>query len=499
MNNLKKAQHLSSLPESVWPVECLANLEREAAKAQRITLYRLMENAGEAVFRRVSARWPEKKHWLILCGAGNNGGDGFVIAQRAQAAGLIVTVIACPGKWPPEAAQARGAWLESGGVIHEPADQWPESVDVIIDALFGTGLNRAPQAPYSDLIDEANAHPAPVFSVDVPSGLNAATGAVPGAVIMADETLTFLVLKPGLLTGKARDVTGRLFCDDLGIGAGENAVAPIQRCDAASLRHWLKPLRRSAHKGDNGKLVIVGGDTDTAGAVRMAGEAALRSGAGLVRILTRPENSLAILAARPELMVGALTDASLSEAMEWADAMVIGPGLGQSEWSKNALKMAENFRKPMLWDADALNLLAQSHHFAENRLLTPHPGEAARLLSTSVAEIENNRPAAARQLAQKFGGTVVLKGAGTLIVSAAGEMAIADVGNPGMASGGMGDVLSGIIGCLLGQGHTLFEAACAGSVIHGAAADVLAARRGPRGMLATDLFSELYAFINPEM
>jgi len=309
-----------------------------------------------------------------------------------------------------------------------------------------------------------------------------------------------VALKPGQITGKARDYIGELYYADLGLAAflaGE--VAPIARYDASALTRWLKPRKPTSHKGSHGRLLVVGGDAGTAGAVRMTAEAALRSGSGLVRVLTHKDNIIPILTARPEIMVDELTDERLTEALEWADVIAIGPGLGQRDWGKRALKQVASSEKPMLWDADALNLLAISAEKRQNRIITPHPGEAARLLNTETSEIESDRLHAAQTLAQRYGGVVVLKGAGTLIASEQGEMAFADVGNAGMASGGMGDLLSGIIASLVGQKLTLFDAACAGCVAHGAAADAVAAERGTRGMLATDLLDLLWQFVNPEM
>ncbi len=483
-------------------MEATAQLEREGADALGITLFELMQRAGEAAFNQMRSLWPDTRHWLVLCGQGNNGGDGFVVARLAKAAGLTVTLLAVEGRnrLPDEAQRARDAWLAAGGVVHDPAIDWPDDVEVIVDALLGTGMNRAPGAPYDRLIEQANRHSATVFAVDVPSGLVAANGTVPGAAIEAAFTLTFIALKPGLLTGKARDHVGRLDYHSLGLDPWlVTQQAPIARYDAGYLSRWLTPRRATSHKGDHGRLLLIGGDHGTAGAIRMAAEAALRTGSGLVRVLTHIENVGPLLMARPELMVQELTAAALDDGMEWADFIVIGPGMGQGPWGKKALKKVENSHKPMLWDADALNLLAISPDKRQNRIITPHPGEAARLLNVKVSEIESDRLLAVRRLVKRYGGVVVLKGAGTLIAEENGKLAIADVGNAGMASGGMGDVLSGIIGSLAGQKLPLYDAACAGCVTHGAAADAVAARYGTRGMLATDLFSVLYLFVNPEM
>ncbi|MFP2788850.1 bifunctional ADP-dependent NAD(P)H-hydrate dehydratase/NAD(P)H-hydrate epimerase [Enterobacter ludwigii] len=490
-----------SIPHSIWHADDLRHAEKEAADSLGITLYELMQRAGEAAFNVARTAYPESSHWLILCGHGNNGGDGYVVARLAVAAGIHVTLLALESDkpLPEEASAAREAWLNAGGVIHATDVVWPEEIDVIIDGLLGTGLRSAPRDPVATLIARANAHSAPVVALDIPSGLMAQTGTTPGAVIQAAHTVAFIALKPGLLTGKARDVTGTLHHNALGLEswlAGQETH--VSRVDASLLAQWLPPRRPTSHKGDHGRLVIIGGDHGTAGAIRMTGEAALRCGAGLVRVLTRIENSAPIITARPELMVHELTPQSLEESLEWADVVVIGPGLGQQAWGKQALQKVENFRKPMLWDADALNLLAINPDKRHNRILTPHPGEAARLLNCSVAEIESDRLLSVRRLVKRYGGVAVLKGAGTVVASDE-ALGIVDAGNAGMASGGMGDVLSGIIGALLGQKLPLYDAACAGCVAHGVAADKLAARYGTRGMLATDLFCTLRRVVNPDV
>lgn len=491
----------ASIPHSVWPADDLRRAEKAAADSLGITLYELMLRAGQAAFAVASACYPHTRHWLVLCGHGNNGGDGYVVARLAAAAGIQVTLLALESDSPrpEEAREAREAWLNAGGTLHAPDIPWPENVDLIIDGLLGSGLKQAPREPVARLIERANTHPAPVVALDIPSGLNAQTGTTPGAAIGAAHTVTFIALKPGLLTGKARDQVGQLHHHALGLEAWLDAQQTrLYRYDASQLAAWLPPRRATSHKGDHGKLVVIGGDRGTAGAILMAGEAALRAGAGLVRVLTRPENIAPLLTARPELMVQELTSQSLDEAMAWADALAIGPGLGQQEWGRKALQRVVHFAKPVLWDADALNLLAISPDTGHNRVITPHPGEAARLLKCSVAEIESDRLHSARRLVKQYGGVVVLKGAGTVIASENGEAGIIDAGNAGMASGGMGDVLTGIIGALLGQKLSLYDAACAGCVAHGAAADRLASA-GTRGMLATDLFVALRRVVNPEV
>ncbi|TQI78409.1 NAD(P)H-hydrate epimerase [Serratia fonticola] len=461
-----------------------------------------MLRAGAAAYALARDYYPASSHWLVLCGHGNNGGDGYVVARLAAAAGAKVTVIACEGSrpLPLEAATARQAWLESGGKIQPADSRWPEDIDLIIDGLLGTGLGAAPRAPYDALIEAANRASMPVISLDIPSGLLADSGGVPGAVIRAAHTLTFIALKPGLLTGQARDWVGRLHYSTLGLADWLAKQSPqIQRVTALDLERWLKPRRPCSHKGEHGRLLVVGGDHGFGGAIRMAAEAALRAGAGLVRVLTHIEHAGPLLTARPELMVQHLSEDTLQQALEWADVVVVGPGLGQREWGRNALKQLQASDKPTLWDADALNLLALHPEKRQNRIITPHPGEAARLLRCRTADIESDRLLAVRKLVAQYGGVVVLKGAGTLIAGQQGEMAIADVGNAGMASGGMGDVLSGIIGGLLAQKLSLYDAACAGCVVHGAVADYVAAKQGTRGLLATDLLPMIPHYVNPEL
>ncbi|PVZ89098.1 bifunctional ADP-dependent NAD(P)H-hydrate dehydratase/NAD(P)H-hydrate epimerase [Serratia sp. S1B] len=501
MTSHSKKQYCSSLPHSVWSADWIRQAEPIAAAAQGISLYSLMQRAGAAAYALAHEYYPHSNHWLVLCGQGNNGGDGYIIARLAAAAGTRVTVIAVEGSrpLPPEAAAAQQAWLDSGGKIESANSRWPEDIDLIIDGLLGTGLAAAPRAPYEGLIEAINKTTVPVISLDIPSGLLAESGAVPGAVVRATQTLTFIALKPGLLTGQARDWVGQLHCSTLGLADWLAKQSPqIQRITADNLGQWLKPRRPCSHKGNNGRLLVVGGDHGFGGAIRMAAEAALRSGAGLVRVLTHHEHVAPLLTARPELMVQSLTDDSLQQGLNWADVIVVGPGLGQGDWGRNALQRLQSNDKPALWDADALNMLALAPEKRQNRVITPHPGEAARLLGCSIADIESDRLLAVRRLAAEYGGVAVLKGAGTLIAGALGEMAIADVGNAGMASGGMGDVLSGIIGGLLAQKLSLYDAACAGCVVHGAAADNIAAKQGTRGLLATDLLLMIPHYVNPE-
>lgn len=491
----------SSLLHSIYSAEWLRLWESEGAQLAGISSYQLMQRAGEVAFRLICWLYPFAHHWLVLAGPGNNGGNSYVIAKLATNAGKQVTVLACNSKnsLSDEAKQAQDNLLAAGGVIHIiDKFRYEEKVDVIIDGILGTELKSAPREPYASIISAVNQHPAPVVSLDIPSGLTADTGTTPGDVIKATHTQTFIAFKLGLLTGKARSFTGQLHYDDLGLSKWLSKQKPIMtRLTADMLPYWLPTRDPCSHKGDNGRLLIIGGDHGMGGAILIAGAAALRTGAGLVKVLTRRYNIPSLLIAQPELMSEPLCNDSLSKGLAWADVVVIGPGLGRATWGKNALHALENFDKPMLWDADALNLLAYNPQKRQNRIITPHPKEAARLLNSKVSIIEMDRLLTVNQLVEYYGGVVVLKGAGTLLATES-NAAIADVGNAGMASGGMGDILSGIIGGLLAQKMSLYEAACAGCVIHGITADNLIAAKGTRGLLATDLLLALHQFVNPD-
>jgi len=472
--------------------------------------FELMLSAGRACYRALRRRWPEVRALTLLCGPGNNGGDGLVIAALAQEQQLQVQV-RIPGgeatlaRLQGEALQAL-QWAQQRGVTmaaYDPTETL--SGELIVDALLGTGLHSDVRDPYRQAIEQINASGRPVVAVDVPSGLCADSGRVLGVAVRADLTVTFIGAKRGLLTLEGPEQCGQLLFADLRVADSVRAQVPsaLTLIGAADLTRWLPRRRRHAHKGDFGHLLVVGGDQGMGGAVAMAAEAGLRSGAGLVSVATRAEHLPTCNVRRPELMVhGVRSGQDLEPLLARASVAVIGPGLGQSAWSGQLLHVVQRLTTPLVVDADALNLLGQGELVGERRrdnwVLTPHPGEAARLLGCSVAEIQADRFAAVKQLQQQFGGVVVLKGAGTLIASAAGVRLCA-AGNPGMASGGMGDVLAGIIGGLLAQGFAAADAVAAAVFAHGHAADLRVACDGERGLLATDLIETARRLLNPDL
>jgi NAD(P)H-hydrate epimerase len=329
--------------------------------------------------------------------------------------------------------------------------------------------------------------------------LHADTGEVLGCAVRAARTLAFIGLKLGFYLGEGPNHAGVVMFDPLALPpqALAHVDAAATRIDESAIAELLPPRRRTANKGQQGSVLVIGGNLGMAGAARMAGEAALRAGAGLVTVATRNENVPAIIGARPELMCRGVASAEeLAALIARADVIALGPGLGQDAWAKTMFDAALGSDRRAVVDADALNLLSLAPRTNEHWILTPHPGEAARLLGKTTVEVQRDRLGAARAIAQRYGGTVVLKGAGTLVVTDDARPAICDRGNPGMASPGMGDVLTGVIAGIVAQTTNLAAAARVGVLVHALAGD-MAARRGERGLLATDLFEYLPACVNP--
>jgi hydroxyethylthiazole kinase-like uncharacterized protein yjeF len=479
---------------SLYTAAQVRDLDQAAIRTLGIPGYTLMQRAADAAFRALRARWPHARHIVVLCGGGNNGGDGYIVARLAREAGFNVEVMALTvPSGQGDAARARADWLAAGGTILPASADLP-AADVYVDALFGTGLARAVDGAAYRLIERLNASGRPLLALDVPSGLAADTGNVLGIAVHATATITFVAHKRGLFTGAAADHCGELILDTLGLPETLYTLctADARLLDALEMSRWLPSRSRGAHKGDFGHVLAIGGERGMGGAIRLAGEAALRVGAGLASVATRAEHVSALNAARPELMAHSVADAAaLDPLLQRANVIALGPGLGQSDWSRALWHAALAAGKPTILDADALNLLANEPlSLPANSVLTPHPGEAARLLGCDTAEIARDRFAAVRALAKRHAAVVVLKGAGSLIARPDGEVALCPWGNPGMASGGMGDVLTGVVAGLLAQGLDPWRAACLGVGLHAQAGDV-AAQAGEAGLLASDLFDPL--------
>jgi len=491
-----------ALPIAVYSADQVRALDQRAIETLDLPGYTLMKRAGEAALRYLRARWPMALRIVIVCGGGNNGGDGYVLARFAQAAGLEVSVIAAApvAGLRGDARQAHADFVASGGSAKPLSAALLRDGEVIVDAVFGTGLTQPVREDAAEVIRAINSAGRPVFAIDIPSGLDSDSGMPLGAAVRADSTVTFVALKTGLFLGEGPERAGGIFFDDLEVPVPDiPQFSPrLQRITETCVVQALPRRPRQAHKGDFGRVLIIGGGVGMPGAARLCGEACLRAGAGLVTVATAPENLVAIAAGRPELICVALhTPADLAPALERADLIAIGPGLGRSDWSQELVQLTLQCDKPLVVDADALNIIAETgKRQRDNWILTPHPGEAARLLGIDTAEVQGDRLAALAALIRDYGGTIALKGAGTLVGRHGKAPGLCERGNPGMASAGMGDVLTGAIAGVLAQCEDPWLATRAAVMAHAMAGDA-AARPGERGLLASDVTRELQACVNP--
>ncbi|VUD40652.1 Bifunctional NAD(P)H-hydrate repair enzyme Nnr [Thalassocella blandensis] len=495
-----------SLPTDLYLCQQARELDKRAAEYEEIATIVLMKRAGKAAYDCLRQRYGDVP-LVIVCGAGNNAGDGYVVAalaaQRKQS--VSVLYLSDPNTLTGDALKAYRYAQQEGVAIaaFTESELTQQGADVVlVDALLGTGFTPPLRSEYGHAIQCINQLEQKKFSLDIPSGLNGDTGQADQAVV-ADACISFIALKPGLLTAEGPNFTGELYFADLGVPASifEHMPSALKRLDLDQVLP-LKPLRLPAsHKGSHGKVLVCGGDLGLGGAAMLAAETALFSGAGLIALATQAAHVSPALVRAPEVMTFAVENPSQIETGQYYSCVVAGPGLGQSAWSEQVLLAALHLEIPMVVDADALNLLAKYglEHFStkrENWILTPHPGEAARLLDTSILAVQRDRVQAAKLLQKKFGGVIVLKGAGTVIASAE-EIYIANVGNAALAAGGMGDVLSGLIGALLAQGLRVEEAAKLAVCVHGAAGVAVSQENGGLlGVRASELLPAIRQLLN---
>ena len=485
----------------LYTAEQVRGIDSVAINDIGIAGYDLMCRAGKAVVDEAHSHFPFARQWLIMCGPGNNGGDGYVVARLANKAGVDVTVCSLtdPEQLKGDAAQAYADWQAAGGEVSE----WPladdESFDLALDALLGTGIDREVGGTFRQAIAYLNQLDCPKIAIDIPSGLNADTGCVMGCAVQAHNTVTFVGRKRGMYTADGPDYCGHIAFDGLAIPA---EAALKYSSDAGSLlspgylAEILNPRLRNSHKGSFGHVLAVGGIKGMSGAIRLCGEAALRSGAGRVTLATDPAHADLVNLSRPELMVKAIAgDAELQSLLSGDHVLAVGPGLGATAWSESLLKTCIGSQAALVVDADGLNLLAkysqENSTSRGNWVLTPHPAEAARLLNCKVSDIQQDRILTAITIAKRFAACVVLKGCGTVVAAPSGEYAICPRGNPGMATAGSGDVLTGIIAALLGQGLSCFDAASAGVLAHAVAGDLAAEKTGEMALIAGDIINKL--------
>jgi hydroxyethylthiazole kinase-like uncharacterized protein yjeF len=491
------------MPQAFAPVflaEEIREIERELLS--QADAPPLMSRAGLAVAELAREMLGESgKRVLVLAGPGNNGGDAFVAARQLKQwwYDVVVVFTGSEAKLPGGARTALGDWRAAGGVLHESVPTkggW----HLIVDGLFGIGLERPLEGNYADLVSWGNGAGIPILAIDIPSGLHADSGRILGCAIHAQRTLTFICLKAGLLTLDGPDCAGDVHLDTLDVPIDEITQPRGWRIESHLLATVLPPRRRNSHKGSFGNVGLIGGAPGMVGAALLAGRAALKLGAGRVFAgLLADAPSVDFL--QPELMLR-----SAQEVLKMADldCLAVGPGLGESQTAQHALAAALAHRAPLILDADALNLLAAHPQLQEMiaartapTILTPHPAEAARLLALGTDEIQHDRIAAAGALSARFNAAVVLKGNGSICALGDGEWFVNTSGNPGMASAGMGDALTGIVASLVAQGGDPDMALLAGVHLHGLAADSLVAEGiGPAGLTASEVIDAARAVLN---
>lgn len=481
----------------------IKQLEELALTKDTVADISLMQRAGIAAFNLFQAKYPNASNIAIFCGGGNNAGDGYALAALIKEINKNVTCIYL--KNPTTLKNPALTAYQIAKNIHVCCIEWCEQLqlndyDVFIDALLGTGFKDKLADDYYRAIQKINDLHKPIIALDVPSGLNADTGCVPEIAIKAQQTVTFIAAKQGLYTADAKEYCGDIFVDDLTLSAKLfNKVSPMAELIALPKlkQNYLSPRKHNSNKSDFGHVVIIGGDQGMAGAVRVTSEVCARVGTGLTTVITHLEHLAVIVTARPEIMAHPFTDLrSLDQLVTRATIIAVGPGLGRQDWGKQLFNAVLTHTQPKILDADALWWLAKTNHYSDNWVLTPHPKEAARLLGTTVKEIQTNRFKAIEMIQRKYGGVIVLKGSGSLVYDGKHPIQICSSGNPGMSSGGMGDALTGIIAGLAAQTIPLFEATCLGVDLHAKAADLCAQKEGERGMLALDLIPYIRHLIN---
>lgn len=488
---------------NLYSAEQCRKLDQIAIQQQKIPGLLLMKKAAWKAFQVMQTEWPDAKHICVVCGSGNNGGDGLMLAQYAALQNLKVEILIAD-----DIDTFHNKLKGDALTVFEEAKQLKLSMqtfsaetlqqsDLIVDALFGTGLDRDIKGTYQNIIETINHHPAPTLALDVPSGIDGSTGKILNCAIEAQQTVTFIGHKSGLWMHEGAEMAGDITLATLDLNFGkELPFQPLAQMHSAE--HWHQHLSqrpKTFHKGQAGTTLLIGGNHSMMGAIQLAGQAALKTGSGLIKIATRPEHTAAITAQTPELMCS--TSQNLPGLLEKVDAVAIGPGLGQDDWARELFQQTLNqqlqHQTPMVLDADALKQLAEQTAVTPsnpNWVLTPHPGEAAQMLNCSTQQVQQDRFAAIQSLHKKYGGVIILKGNGSLIFDGQ-SMELCPLGNPGMATGGMGDVLTGMITSYLAQGLNGFEAACLAVYQHADAADQYCALYSEYSLTPSDLIQFL--------
>lgn len=492
---------LHDISHCAYRAQQIRENEATAAAQKGKSMYQLMQKAGQDLFEITQQRFPFANKYAVIVGKGNNAGDGFIAALHARNNSKDVIALTLFGDAPlsQDAEQAKSAWLDSGGQIQAFDIKLLNDTDIIIDAIFGSGLNRTLDESICCAIKALNDLKLPVISVDVPSGMQADTGMALPICIQATITITMVGIKTGLITGAGKQYSGEVLLSSLDINdAFQGLCQPSAFLFAYENLPGLPPRKVNSHKSNYGRLLCIGGNRGMSGAIRLASEAAMRAGVGMVKVYTHQSSLTHVANGRPELMIDY---ENFEQALCWSTCVVLGPGLGTDDWAKEVFNAAiEHCRvssTPLLIDADGLNLLASSKYDLSELpvVITPHSGEASRLLNISVDQIESDRYEAARACATKYGTICVLKGPGSLITDGQ-QTFVCRNGNPALAVAGTGDVLSGTIGALMAQSLSPINASKMGVAVHAKAGDIQAERYGQRGMLASDLFTTIRKLVN---
>ena len=471
----------------------------------------LMENAGRGAAERIETKYDRAYHFAIVCGTGNNGGDGFVVARHLARHGRRVSVflVGDAAKIAGDARAAFDGWVAAGGSVQPANDALRTNLaasDVIIDAIFGTGLNREVSSQVAAVIETVNASRAPRVALDVPSGLDADTGAPLGGAVRAHLTITFAFGKKGLYSPQGRAYAGEIEIVPIGVQPvlPSTITASAELVERSDVARWLVPRTAEYHKYTAGHVAIFAGSPGKIGASLLVAQGAIRAGAGAATVVTWPEAATALEARVIEVMTARIDrkkiESSLDSHLAKKKAVIIGPGFGLDADARSVLEhLLKRYDGPLVLDADALTIAADvPNHVAKSaskRVLLPHSGELARILSCSPGDVDRDRYDAVARAAKLTSSVVVLKGAHSLIADPSGKIVVGPRGSPALATAGSGDVLAGIVGAML-TSLAPFEAACAGVYFHAHAGERWSAKNGDRGLLAREIAEQLPALLH---
>jgi NAD(P)H-hydrate epimerase len=494
------------LQHSLFRAKTIREIDMLATQGSEISAFELMSRAGESAFSELLDAFGIPSLLHVFCGSGNNGGDGYIVASLAAAKSIPVHLYEFGNtkSMSKEAIKARRLCLEAKINCQEFQTSFQLSEGVIVDGLIGIGYEGKMRKDFVDAIECINSSLLPVLSIDLPSGLISDTGAISEIAVRADLTVTFVGAKQGLFTGRGPALCGDIIYDSLEIPEDvfkQKSSASELMC-LEDLMDFMPEMEADLHKNKRGHCMVIGGDYGAGGASLLAAQACLKVGAGLSSHATRPEHISASLMRQPEVMAcGVVSGQELEPLLVKPSVLVVGPGLGRSSWSEQILQKALSANLPMVVDADGLNIISEgrvaSDFSGRTWVMTPHPGEAARLLGTTIDEIESDRFSAVSRLQEKYNAIIVLKGAGTIVSAPHGQPnKVCQYGNPAMATAGMGDILSGIIGGLIAQGLDIQTATELGVCMHSFAADMAVDADGSKGLVAGDLFTYLRDLLN---